>query len=134
MKKKTVLAVEDDFEICNLYRFLLEKEGYIFYEAHSAREALIMLNAVSSEQKNNIMKLNSLPDLILLDIMLPEVDGYSFLIQISQNDRLKEIPVMIITAKSRMVDLFKTYKNVKYFFSKPFDAKVLRDKIIEILG
>jgi CheY-like chemotaxis protein len=134
MERKTILAIEDDLEICTLYKFLMEKEGYFVKEAHSGREALVALGLEDVPRGGDSHLVNLVPDLILLDIMLPEIDGYTVLSKILQNDALKEIPVIVVTAKSRMSDLFSSSPNVKAFFSKPFEPKLIRAKIKEILG
>jgi CheY-like chemotaxis protein len=67
-------------------------------------------------------------------VMLPEVDGYTILSKIGQIESFKNTPVIVITAKSRMSDLFVSNPNVKGFFSKPFDPKAIRAKVKELIG
>ena len=134
MEKKMILVVEDDLEVCTLYKFLLEREGYVIREAHTGREALIQLGLEAATENDGAPILPIVPNLIILDIMLPEIDGYTILSRLLQNDILKMIPVVVITAKSRMSDLFMASSNVKSFFSKPFNPKSVREKIKEIIG
>jgi len=133
MEKKTILIIEDDLEVCNLYKFLLEKENYIVHEVHTGREALITLGLEVPTHNESAPLLPLVPDIILLDIMLPEVDGFTILSRLLQDEQLKRIPVIVITAKSQMSDLFVSSSNVKHFFSKPFDPKLLREKIRQII-
>lgn len=74
------------------------------------------------------------PDLMLLDVMLPGIDGYSLLLQLSQSDNPPAIPVIIITGLPASRSLFEELKQVKFFLEKPFDPPVLLAKIKEILG
>jgi CheY-like chemotaxis protein len=134
MEKKVILAIEDDPEVCTLYKFLLEREGYIFHEARSGKEALAILGLEVPDNGGGAALVPVRPDLIVLDVMLPEIDGYSLLTRIQQEPALKDVPVIVVTAKSRMSDLFKTNTSVKGFFSKPFNPKVLREKIKELTG
>jgi CheY-like chemotaxis protein len=134
MEKKTILVVEDDLEVCTLYKFLLEREGYVIREAHTGREALIQLGLEAPMENDGAPVLPIVPGLIVLDIMLPEIDGYTILSRLLQNDALKTVPVVVITAKSRMSDLFTSSSNVRGFFSKPFNPKAVREKIKEIIG
>jgi len=132
--QKKVLIVEDNNEVKALLKLILNKNGYYTYEAENGRKALVYLgleNPISEEEKQ---QLPVVPDLILLDVMLPEVDGYTFLAKIQTDSELSKIPVIIITAKHSIADLFVTYPNVKHFFVKPFDIKILREKIKELLA
>jgi len=131
--QKMALIVEDNDETRELLKLILKKEGYLAFEAENGRKALVYLGLESpgSEEEK---KLPCVPDLILLDVMLPEVDGYTILSRIQTENELSKIPVIVITAKSSVADLFVSYPNVKHFFVKPFDVDILRKKIKEILG
>ncbi len=79
-----ILAVEDDPEIAHLYRSVLAEEGYDVLVACDAREALRLLAAH--------------PDVVLLDLMLPDTDGYSVLRRIRERPDLKGVPVIVVSA------------------------------------
>jgi len=87
---KTILVVDDEKDIIDMVKYNLTKEGYAVIVARNGKQAL--------EQANN------LPDLILLDIMMPEYNGIEVLKRLKNNDRTVRIPVIFLTAKSTDVD------------------------------
>ncbi len=113
-----ILVVDDEKDVVELLKFLLEKDGYQVVTAFNGREAL------ASAQENN-------PDLILLDVMMPEMDGYTVQTQLLDIPNTKNIPIIILTAKGQLRDVFAMSANVKAYIEKPFDPKTLRTKIQE---
>ena len=103
-----VLVVDDDNNICELLKLYLEKEGYGVIVAHDGDEALIKFNALK-------------PDVILLDIMLPELDGW----QVCREIRKKSnVPIIMITAKSETFDkVLGLELGADDYIVKPFDTK-----------
>ena len=85
-KPGVALVVEDDEPTRDLLRRMLEKDGWEVHEAGNGRAALESVRG-------------RLPALILLDLMMPEMDGFEFLAQLRQNPDWKDIPVVVITAK-----------------------------------
>jgi CheY-like chemotaxis protein len=76
-----------------------------------------------------------LPDLIVLDIMMPVMDGYQLNMRLQTEPRAKDIPILVLTAKGqKMRDLFEMAPNVAAYVQKPFDPKTLRELIIGILS
>ena len=116
-----ILVVDDEKDVVELLSFLLEKDGYNVVTASNGREAL---EAVPSEK----------PDLILLDVMMPEMDGYTVQTQLLENPSTKDIPIIILTAKGQLKDVFAMSPNVKAYIEKPFDPKSLRGKIQEAIS
>ena len=116
-----VLVVDDEKDVVELVKFLLERDGHQVLEAFNGREALEKANAES-------------PDLIILDIMMPEMDGYTVNARLTENDATRRIPVIILTAKGQMRDVFQMASNVAFYMEKPFDPKYLREKINEVLA
>jgi len=104
-----------------LLKFLLEKDGYQVATAYNGREAL---DAAKSAP----------PDLILLDVMMPEMDGYTVQTQLLDNPKTRAIPIIILTAKGQLRDVFALSANVRAYIEKPFDPKTLRLKIQESLA
>ena len=82
--KKTVLIVEDEMNIVDIVRFNLQREGYATLEAYDGEAGL----ALAREKK---------PDLILLDVMMPGMDGYSVLARIKDSPVTRDIPVVFLT-------------------------------------
>jgi two-component system, OmpR family, alkaline phosphatase synthesis response regulator PhoP len=113
-----ILVVDDEKDVVELLKFLLEKDGYSVITAYNGREALTIAN-------------QDTPDLILLDVMMPEMDGYTVQTQLLDNPATKNIPVIILTAKGQLRDVFAMSANVKAYIEKPFDPKTLRLKIQE---
>ncbi|MDP2981172.1 MAG: response regulator [Candidatus Omnitrophota bacterium] len=121
MDKKIVLLVDDDADIAKVLKVRIEAEGYEFLSARDGKEMLEVLR---------IKK----PDVVLLDIMLPNMDGYSALREMRKNERCADIPVIILSAKEKkkVGDLFVLEK-IAFFIEKPFDTKELMEKISEVI-
>lgn len=115
-----VMVVDDENDVVELIKFMLEKDGYDVVTACNGREALEKVEPAK-------------PDLIILDIMMPEIDGYTVNTRLQEKDETRGIPVIILTAKGQMRDLFALGSNVVAFMEKPFDPKGLREKIRELL-
>ncbi len=115
-----VLVVDDEKDVVELVKFLLERDGHQVLEAYNGKEALERANAEH-------------PDLIILDIMMPEMDGYTVNAHLTENEATRRIPVIILTAKGQMRDVFEMASNVAFYMEKPFDPKHLREKIREVL-
>ena len=115
-----VMVVDDENDVVELIKFMLEKDGYQVVTAANGREALERVEAAK-------------PDLIILDIMMPEIDGYTVNTRLQEKDETRSIPVIILTAKGQMRDVFALGSNIVAFMEKPFDPKGLRDKIRELL-
>ncbi|MBI3291234.1 MAG: response regulator, partial [Elusimicrobia bacterium] len=67
------------------------------------------------------------------DIMMPEMDGYSVTAKLAEQESTRKIPVMVLTAKGQMRDLFAMSGNVTLYMEKPFDPKDLREKVRDLL-
>ena len=117
---KTILVVDDEKDIVEMLKYNLEKEGYKVVTAPDGKQAL-------EQAKRNV-------DLILLDIMMPEMDGYTVNARLMENESTRRIPVIILTAKGQMRDVFEMASNVAFYMEKPFDPKHLREKIQEVLA
>ena len=117
MNKKIVLLVDDDADLTKVLKFRIESEGYEFMSVKDGKELL------------DILKIKR-PDVILLDIMLPNMDGYSALREMRKNEAYADMPVIVLSAKEKkkLGDLFALEK-AAFFVEKPFDAKELMDKI-----
>ncbi len=116
-----VLVVDDERDVVELVKFLLERDGHQVLEAFNGREGLERAN-------------NEHPDLIILDIMMPEMDGYTVNARLNENEATRRIPVIILTAKGQMRDVFEMASNVAFYMEKPFDPKHLREKIQDVLA
>ena len=121
MDKKIVLLVDDDADITKVLKVRIEAEGYEFMSAGDGKEML------------EILKIKK-PDVVLLDIILPNMDGYSALREMRKNEKYADIPVIILSAKEKkkVGDLFDLEK-ITFFVEKPFDTKDLMEKISEAI-
>jgi DNA-binding response OmpR family regulator len=118
---KKVLVIDDEPEMLNLVKFTLERGGFAVSTCDNGRSAW---DAITANK----------PDLLVLDVMLPGIDGYSLQIKISQDDLTKHIPIVIMTALEPSRTLFKKFEQVKGFMTKPFKTDELLQKVEEIIG
>ena len=116
-----ILVVDDDKDVIELVRFLLEQDGHQVLEAYDGVEG------VEVAQKE-------LPDLIILDIMMPERDGFTANTHLLDNEATRGIPIMVLTAKGQMRDLFESAPNVRCYMEKPFESKELRKNVAAVVA
>lgn len=118
MDNKKILIVDDDHNICELLRLYLEKDGFSVIVANDGREAL------QCEQNNN-------PDLILLDIMMPYLDGWQVCREIRKTSN---VPIIMLTAKSETFDkVLGLELGADDYITKPFDSKEVVARIKAVL-
>ena len=111
--KKTIMVVDDNADMVTVTKTILEARGYSVIAANSAEELFNRLE----EQR---------PDLILLDIMMPQMDGLLALRQLRGNPDTSSIPVMLVTAKVRYQDILAGYQQgADYYLTKPFTSSQL---------
>src|SRR5688500_17437088 len=122
-----ILVVDDEHDVVTLIKFLLEKDGHQVSAAFNGQEALKILG-VEPEGEGIV------PAIIILDVMMPIVDGFTVARKVSQSPRHRAVPIVVLTAKGHMKDLFDMADNVATFLDKPFDPKKLRELIEGILG
>ncbi len=118
MNGKKILIIDDEAEFVELIKLRLEGNGYSVITAGDAREAM------------EIVKEG--PDVILLDIMMPSVDGYTLYRQFKKDDATRSIPVIVITAKPEMKELFQA-EGVRDYLIKPIDDEELLSAIKKAL-
>ncbi len=119
---KKILVVDDDPYILMSLEFLMIKSGYSVSVARNGTEALDIIN-------------KDKPNLILLDIMMPDVDGYSICKKIKASAKLKDIIVVFVSAKSKDVDIQKGYDlGASLYISKPFSTRDLMKDVNRLLG
>ena len=121
MSRQSVLVVEDEEDIMEVIRFNLEKEGYEVHQALSGEKALQVIE-------------NNLPSLVLLDLMLPGINGLDLCRIFKQNDRTKAIPVIMLTAKSEDADIVAGLEmGAEDYITKPFSPRVLLARVRTVL-
>ena len=110
---KKILAVDDEKHIVRLVQVNLERQGYEVVTASDGKEALEMV-----EQEN--------PDLVVLDVMMPYMDGFEVLQNLRRNPSTREIPVIMLTAKAQDADVFRGWQSgVDCYLTKPFNPMEL---------
>ncbi len=123
-----ILVVDNEPEIVTLLRFVLEQDGHAVSSAGNGVEALERLGVEPLKAEL------PLPDLIVLDIMMPVMDGYQLNQRLQVEPRTQGLPILVLTAKGqKMRDLFEMAPNVAAYVQKPFDPKMLRELISGIL-
>lgn len=119
-KKYSILVAEDEVELLHLMKSLLETD-YVVYTAETGRQALEVL------KQNDI-------DLVISDIMMPEMDGIEFCKTIKGDMETCDIPVILLTARNQQKDQIEAYdSDANAFISKPFNLSVLHSRINNLL-
>jgi two-component system phosphate regulon response regulator PhoB len=119
--KGTILAVDDEEDILELVRYNLEKEGYIIHTATSGEDAVRMIK-------------KSPPDLVILDLMLPGMDGLDVCKSLKNDPKTKQIPIIMLTAKGDESDIVLGLElGSDDYVTKPFSPKVLRARVKAVL-
>lgn len=122
-----ILIVDDEKNVVELLSFIFQKDGHKTYIAMNGNEALQTVGLAETALTPIY------PDLIILDIMMPDIDGYTVQTKLLENEKTKRIPIIILTAKGQMRDLFGMAANVAAYIEKPFDPQLLRTRVTEIL-
>jgi DNA-binding response OmpR family regulator len=119
--KKKILIVDDEPNIVMTLEYTFKKQDFEVFIARDGSEALEIL-------KDNI------PDVVLLDIMMPNVDGYQTLTYIKEHDSLNNTKVVFLTAKNKASDIEKGLKlGADKYLTKPFSVKKIVSEFLELL-
>ncbi|MCP4652054.1 MAG: response regulator [Candidatus Omnitrophica bacterium] len=116
---KKILVVDDEVDIVEVLKLRLEANSY---SVSVALDGAIGLEKAKSEK----------PDLILLDIAMPKLDGYNFVKEIKADEATRGMPIIILTAKDKMKDLFEI-EGIKDYIVKPFDPEKLIARVEKVL-
>jgi DNA-binding response OmpR family regulator len=121
--KKKVVCVEDEPEIIDLIRLILGRKGFDLTGATGGQEGLDTIRRVK-------------PDLVLLDLMMPDMDGWEVYQQMKADPDLKDIPVIVVTAKAQSIDkiLGLHIAKVDDYVTKPFGPQELLQSVERVLG
>lgn len=120
---KRVVCIEDEPEMIDLVRLILGRKGFFVIGANGGIEGL---ETVRREK----------PDLILLDLMMPDMDGWEVYQQVKADPGLREIPVIVVTAKAQSIDkvLGLHIAKVDDYITKPFGPQELLESVEKILS
>src|SRR3989337_54414 len=117
MGQKKILVVDDEVDLVETIRFPLEAEGFTGLVSYNGEDAL---NQARTEN----------PDLILLDIMLPKLDGYKVCRLLKFDERYKNIPIIMLTARAQEKDkIIGMETGADEYFTKTFDMDELLEKV-----
>jgi len=120
---KRVVCIEDEPEMIDLVRLILGRKGFDVIGANGGIEGL---ETVQRER----------PDLVLLDLMMPDMDGWEVYQQMKADDDLRNIPVIVVTAKAQSIDkvLGLHIAKVDDYITKPFGPQELLESVEKIIG
>jgi DNA-binding response OmpR family regulator len=120
---KKIVYIEDDLEMTYLIKMILERKGY---EIISTNDGMEGFEVIEREK----------PDLVLLDLMMPNIDGWDIYHQLKSNENTNQIPVIVISAKAQPIDkvLGIQIAKVNNYISKPFKPQELLESIESILN
>lgn len=109
---KRILVIDDEPEMLSLVKYTLEQAGFEVHTCDNGRTAW-----------DEIAKVK--PDVLVLDVMLPGIDGYSLQLKMSQDPATKDLPIVILTALEPSRTLFQKFPQVVGFMTKPFKTEEL---------
>jgi len=118
---KKILIVDDEPNIVMSLEYTFKKNNFEVFIARDGKEALELLKT-------------QIPDVIILDVMMPMVDGYATLEQIKKSEHLKKCKVIFLSAKNKQSDIEKGISlGADLYMTKPFSVKKLVDQVNELL-
>lgn len=118
---KKILIIDDEPNICSVVSQFFEKKGFTAITAESGKEGIEIANQL-------------VPDLILLDINMPKMDGFAVLVKLKNDQRTMSIPVVMLTGRSDdIAKLSASALSSEYYITKPCDLEELDSKIKQIL-
>jgi DNA-binding response OmpR family regulator len=121
-RRPVILAADDDDDILQLVAFRLERSGYTVLQAHDGEEAL----ALAREHK---------PDLAVLDVMMPKLDGYELTRRLRADEGTRDMPIIMLTARAQDSDVEEGFEaGADDYLRKPFSPQELRARVHSILG
>ncbi|OGO70255.1 MAG: two-component system response regulator [Chloroflexi bacterium RBG_19FT_COMBO_56_12] len=120
---RRLVYIEDEEEMIDLVRLILVRRGFTVIGANGGREGLDIVRRES-------------PDLVLLDLMMPDMDGWDVYQQMKADETIRDIPVIVVTAKAQSIDkvLGLTIAKVEDYISKPFSPQELLDSVEKVLS
>ena len=120
---KLILCIEDEQEMIDLMRLILSRRGFDVHGANSGEEGLSII------RKEH-------PDLILLDLMMPDMDGWEVYQKMKADEAIKNIPVVVVTARAQSIDkvLGLHIAKVDDYIAKPFSPQELLNSVDAVLA
>ncbi|MCL4871285.1 MAG: response regulator [Anaerolineae bacterium] len=121
--KRVVVCIEDEKEMIDLVKLILEQQGFQVFGADGGAEGLKQIENVE-------------PDLVLLDLMMPGMDGWEVYQKMKASESMRTIPVVIVTAKAQPIDkvLGLHIAKVDDYVTKPFGPRELLESVQKVLA
>jgi DNA-binding response OmpR family regulator len=117
-----VLVADDEDDVLELIVFRLERSGYTVVKAHDGAEALDLARS-------------SHPDLAVLDVMMPKMDGFELTQRLREEEATSKMPIILLTARSQETDIQRGFDvGADDYIRKPFSPQELRSRVQSILG
>ncbi|MCX5792198.1 MAG: response regulator [Elusimicrobia bacterium] len=116
-----VMVIDDDESTVCLLKHVMDIEKLEVLAAYNGLEALVLLTAADSGR--------TLPDVIILDITMPKMDGYAFHSRLQEIARLRNIPIIVCSAMEQRMDMFTPSSDIFAFVEKPFTVKNLVETV-----
>jgi DNA-binding response OmpR family regulator len=121
-ERPVVLAADDDEDVLELIAFRLEHSGYTVLQARDGQEALDLART-------------SRPDLAVLDVMMPKIDGFEVTRRLRADDSTTRMPIILLTARTQEADVQRGFDaGADDYIRKPFSPQELRARVQAILG
>ena len=122
-KLKSILCIEDEPEMIDLIRLILGRRGFEVVGAAGGKEGLEKVR-------------QDPPDLVLLDLMMPDMDGWEVYQQMKADEKTKNVPVIVVTAKAQSIDkvLGLHIAKVDDYIAKPFSPQDLLNSVDKVIG
>lgn len=117
--KNSILIVEDNDDLQLLFQLVLESEGYEVVIANNGKDALESIDTIR-------------PQLVLMDIMMPGIDGIEVARSIKQRQDYESLPILLVSAIDRLQDRQLNYSKASGILYKPFDLDDLIDKVVRL--
>ena len=119
---KKILIVDDEQDIVESLKFVLEASDYVCYCAYNGEDGLKLAKEL-------------VPDLMILDVMMPKINGYKISRLLKYDAKYKDIPILMVTARSQEEDkLIGEETGVNEYITKPFDLNEVLQKVKQYLG
>lgn len=121
MRKPRILIIEDDRDNMGLMRFMMEREGYEVLDAYDGRQGLEVARA-------------TLPDLALVDLAMPEVDGWTVTRELKADPATRQIKIVVVTVRSLLEDRLKAQEaGCDAYITKPMSMTQLAEVVAQFL-
>lgn len=115
-----IIVIDDEPDVIELVTFVLEKDGHEILSETDGAKGLALIQ-------------RELPDIVILDVMMPAMDGYTVTSKLFEQEKTRDIPVIILTAKGKVRELFQVLHNVIGYISKPFEPNTLKSIVNDVL-